>query len=286
MLAEWAALRAHGALHENKLSPDTLQSYVSALRSVHVDRGLPTDVFEHERLQRIINGIRRATPFQAKKKAAPLTPDILTQVTHPWQDSLEIDNVNLDAAFKVAFAGFLRSGEFLNDDRLHQRTAEHTKLTRADVTFAENDEHVLLRLKRSKTDTQHKGIEIVLAATGSPLCPVHALRRLWILDPQPLSAPLFHFQSRSFSYSTVVPILQERLCHAGIPNATEYRGHSFRRGAAQHASNIGILDAEIQALGRWSSQAFKAYYKTVHTHRFNLSWRFSTGQSLPLRHTT
>ena len=286
MLAEWATLRAHGALHENKLSPDTIQSYVSALRSVHVDRGLSTDVFEHERLQRIINGIRRATPFTAKKKAAPLTPEILTQVTQPWRDSLDIDDVNLDAAFKVAFAGFLRSGEFLHDDRLQRRTAEQTKLTRSDVTFGENDEHVLLRLKRSKTDVQHRGVEIVLAATDSPLCPVRTLRRLWQVDPQPPSAPLFRLKTRSFSYSTIVPLLQGRLYQAGIRNADEYRGHSFRRGAAQHASNIGILDAEIQALGRWSSRAFKAYFKTIHTHRFNLSWRFSTGQSLPLRHTT
>ena len=29
-----------------------------------------------------------------------------------------------------------------------------------------------------------------------------------------------------------------------------YSGHSFRRGAAQHASDMGMLDSEIQTLGR------------------------------------
>jgi len=42
-----------------------------------------------------------------------------------------------------------------------------------------------------------------------------------------------------------------------------YSGHSFRWGAAQHASDIGMLDSEIQTLGRWSSTAFQLYF-TLH----------------------
>ena len=277
VLAEWISLRARGSTTERALKPDTLQSYLSALRSVHVDRRLPTDVFESEWLHRIVMGIRRLTPHEFKARAAPITLDILEKITSP--DAPTADELNLNTACKVAFAGFLRSGEFLHDDRLNRETFESTSLTRSDVTFAENDEYARLRLKRSKTDTLFKGVDILLAATGTPTCPVHALRQLFQLDPRPDNAPLFNLTHRKFTYNTFVPIVQERIRRAGIPNPTSYKGHSFRRGAAQQASNNGLPDADIQALGRWTSQAFKAYFKTIDSQRYNLSAWFLTGQS-------
>jgi hypothetical protein len=277
VLAEWLSLRARGSTTERALKPDTLQSYLSALRSVHVDRRLPTDVFQSEWLHRIITGIRRLTPHEFKVRAAPITLDILEKITSP--EATTVDDLNLDTACKVAFAGFLRSGEFLHDDRLDRETFENTSLTRSDVTFAENDEYARIRLKRSKTDTLFKGVDILLAATGNKTCPVYALRQLFQLDPRPHNAPLFNLTHRSFTYSTFVPIIQERIRRAGILHPTSYKGHSFRRGAAQQASNNGLPEADIQALGRWTSQAFKAYFKTIDSQRYNLSARFLTGQS-------
>jgi hypothetical protein len=69
------------------------------------------------------------------------------------------------------------------DNKLNKHISENTKLTRSNVTFGPNNEHILLRLKRSKTDLLHKRVEIVIAATGEDICPVKALRRLWALDP-------------------------------------------------------------------------------------------------------
>jgi hypothetical protein len=97
-------------------------------------------------------GIRRATLFKHRKRATPLTPDMLRLATAPYASSTQVDDVNIDTAFKLAFSGFLRSGEFIADDRLNKHTAKNTKLTRSNITFRPNDEHILLRLKRSKTD--------------------------------------------------------------------------------------------------------------------------------------
>jgi hypothetical protein len=243
VLAEWLSLRARGSTTERALKSDTLQSYLSALRSVHVDRRLPTDVFQSEWLYRIITGIRRLTPYEFKTRAAPITLDILEKITSAEPPT--VDELNLDTACKVAFAGFLRSGEFLHDDRLDRETFENTSLTRSDITFAENDEYARLRLKRSKTDTLFKGVDILLAATGTPTCPVYALRQLFHLDPRPESAPLFNLTNGNFTYNTFVPTIQERIRRAGIPNPTLYKGHSFRRGAAQQASNNGLPEADI-----------------------------------------
>ena len=39
-------------------------------------------------------------------------------------------------------------------------------------------------------------------------------------------------------------------------NPARYKGHSFRIGAASHASDRGLSDAQIRVLGRWKSNAF------------------------------
>ena len=41
------------------------------------------------------------------------------------------------------------------------------------------------------------------------------------------------------------------------PSCYMYKAHSFRIGAASHAADRGLSDAQIRALGRWKSNAFQ-----------------------------
>ena len=170
----------------------------------------------------------------------------------------KVDEVNLTAALATGFAGFLRSGEFTYETRdlSSWRTFESTSLLRSNVRFSDSFDHAILTLKRSKTDLEHKGVQIVLAASLNSTCPVLALKRLFENDVQPPNAPLFRFNSRAFSYSNFVTALRRRLQQYGISNSTSYSGHSLRRGAATQAKANGMLDTDIQRLGRWSSEAF------------------------------
>ncbi len=59
-------------------------------------------------------------------------------------------------------------------------TFAETGLMRSDISFAEGDPYAILRLKQSKTDTKYTGVQIILAATAEPKCPVAALRKLFI----------------------------------------------------------------------------------------------------------
>jgi hypothetical protein len=61
--------------------------------------------------------------------------------------------------------------------------------------------------------------------------------------------------------------------------SVQYTGHSFRRGAAQQASDNGLVDDDIKALGRWSSDSFKRYFKQSMQQRFALSTWFLTWTS-------
>lgn len=131
----------------------------------------------------------------------------------------------------------------------------------------------MLRLKQSKTDTEHTGVQIVLAATGEKTCPVAALARLYTLDPQPANAPLFRLSSGAFSCFSVVTAFKKRISFAGLDQA-DYSGHSFRKGAAQHAADHGMLDEMIQKLGRWTSNAFRLYFTTSPESLYNLNLSF------------
>lgn len=291
VLAEWVTGRIFGSAtpKQGQVKPNTVQSYLSALRSYHVDNNLPIQVFSSPRIDRILNGARYLFPY-TKKERLPITKDILQKITQATPISIE--ELNIDTAFKVAWAGFLRMGEFTyTDTEAQSRVFARTKLTRSDITFSDGDQHAILRLKRSKTDVQHTGVEIILAATQSAArtCPVTALRTLFDRDLQPGSAPLFRLTGKStaFARKPVLDILQKRLQHHKIKLPQHYTGHSFRKGAAQHASDNGMLEQHIQKLGRWTSRAFQLYFETSTSSLYTLSKRFQTGRTphlLPPNH--
>lgn len=277
-LIEWVNTRAFGSAipNQGQIQADTIAGYLSGLRSYHVDRNFSTTVFDSFQLDRVLRGVRRMFP-QAKKTRLPITKDILLNITRTKPTSLQ--DLNINTAFKVAWAGFLRMGEFTytKADLKNRKLFSATKLTRSDITFSQDDQYVVLRLKRSKTDVKHTGVEIIIAATNDATCPVSALRQLFMLDPQPSNAPLYRLDNgAAFARKPVIQILRQKLEASGIPYQT-YSGHSFRKGAAQHASDNGMLDEHIQKLGRWSSQAFQLYFKTSSTSLYSLNLRFQTG---------
>ena len=70
-----------------------------------------------------------------------------------------LDDLNFAYACRVAFAGFLRLGEFIykNEDLSTCSIFSATKLTRSDVRFSPSLDHAQLTLKRSKTERCHEG---------------------------------------------------------------------------------------------------------------------------------
>ncbi|KAF1980579.1 hypothetical protein K402DRAFT_304703, partial [Aulographum hederae CBS 113979] len=99
---------------------------------------------------------------------------------------------NIDAAFTLAFAGFLRMGEIIYTPEDLRKPVEFAarKATCGDITFLEGS--IIFHLKRSKSDKRHEGVNIAIAEVGGPTCPVKTMIRLFNRDPQPLTASLFN----------------------------------------------------------------------------------------------
>ena len=150
-------------------------------------------------------------------------------------------------------------------------------LAKQSIRVAEGGASMQLRLPTSKTDPFRKGITLTIAATNDARCPVHAMTRLEAIDyHQPPSSPLFCIgrdQQQAFTREHVVRSLQRLALAAGLEQGT-WNGHSFRRGAATWAAQRGITDSQIQILGRWRSDAYRAYIEYSIEERISLSKRF------------
>jgi integrase len=273
-LGEWVAIRAIGSPQQPAIRCDTIESYLSAIRAWHIDFGQEEDIFESSWLRRLVAGIRRTEVPKQSKQATPISLKTLEKVTKLY-DSSTTDDITFTAATTVAFAGFLRIGEITTsrkDTRIPVESLRKLKPTRRDVTFATDGTHAILRLKRSKADKEHRGVDIVLPATGSTTCPVTALRTLFRRDPQDLDSFLFTHNGRSITREWLINTMRTKMDQAGM--STDFNGHSFRRGAAQHASDNGLGDDDIKTLGRWTSEAFKRYFTADLHQRYLLTRRF------------
>ena len=141
-----------------------------------------TNVFTLETLKRMVRGSYKLYR-RLKKPRLLITRDILAAITAVAPQTIK--DINLRTCFLLSFVAFLRMGEvtYKAKDAPESNWFFETKVTRSCIKFSQNNDHVKLYLKRSKTDIKNKGTTILVAAIDSPLCPVKALLQLWTLDP-------------------------------------------------------------------------------------------------------
>jgi hypothetical protein len=96
-----------------------------------------------------------------------------------------IDEINIITAAIVAFKGFLYSGEFTYKakDLYNKRSFKNTSLLYSDITFNDLDKHVIISLKRSKTNYNYISVNIIIAAIAAPTYSMRALYRLFKDNP-------------------------------------------------------------------------------------------------------
>ena len=133
------------------------------------------------------------------------------------------------------------------------------QLRRNDIKFGKD--YVLIFYKWSKTNQNSRKVSwIPIGSVKDPRFNVkYQFQRLFILVNAPSDAPLFSFSHSDFhSRYTLVKLLDLCVQHAGL-SAADYSWHSFRRGAAVFAFELGLTDSAVMLLGDWSSEAFKNY---------------------------
>lgn len=107
-LASWVLM-----LGNRRLQIKTIKGYITGVRSAYVDMGYEgLDMFYSPQLERIVAGIRRLRGEVNTKERNPITKDVLLRLL-PQFDRTTLHGATIQVSFCLAFAAFLRIGEFI-----------------------------------------------------------------------------------------------------------------------------------------------------------------------------
>lgn len=256
------------------LSYHTIKLYLCGIRAQYISvmginplvqaTGLPC-----HRLKLLLRGIRKQPTTRELQPRLPITQPILFKLCTLLQSSVfgHYMDVLLEAAFCLAFFGFLRCGEFTTTTLIFD---PHSNLSIGDIAFTSSDHgqisKMTLTLKTSKTDPFRKGCVLSFFPTARFLCPVRAMQKYLPLRqsmPARLHDPLFLLLPSQvpLTRSVLIEHLRYLLRRLGY-NAYHYAGHSFRKGAATSCSDAHIPDHLMKTMGRWSSDCYQRYIHT------------------------
>ena len=228
---------------------------MAAIKHYATIKGHHTDFQSFPRLHLLIRGIKRTQgSLHSLPPRQPITPNTLKIIHDNLFKSTRRyeDKVMLWAAMTTAFFGFLRVSEYTST---HKTKYDHTTtLLYSDIHIQGDIAHITI--KASKTDPFRQGITIRLAANGSFICPLLALRKLLYYHPTH-TGPLFTYHSKK--YLTRKDI--NKLLISTTNGAASITSHSLRIGAASTAAAMGCPKWLIKTMGRWTSDCFRKYVR-------------------------
>ena len=172
-------------------------------------------------------------------------------------DMYDVMHLSCWCAMLLAFFGCFRLSNLVPLSKNKFDPLKH--LTRDDIKFEKGI--LLVYYKWSKTNQNSDKVSWV------PICPASDkrfnvkffLKKLFSIVKVPGNSPLFSLSKKSYhSRYSLVRFLDKCVSRAGLSPA-DYSWHSFRRGAAVFAFELGLADTAVQLLGDWSSSAFKNY---------------------------
>ena len=139
-------------------------------------------------------------------------------------------------------------------------------LTRADVKLRRTKDGreyavVMMRPAKGKPGSA-KDVPLVLAAGGTLLDPVAALKRLWAADPVPAeqaaSTPLFRHGSDALTVAQVRAMVKALMGRLGL-DPRRFGAHSLRIGGATAGLAAKLSEPTLRAAGRWSGLSYRLY---------------------------
>lgn len=263
----------------SRLSANSIPKYLNVVRVIHLECGFPNPTSGWH-LQTLIKGIQKDFGTKVNQKL-PITPDILLRIRRL---------IDLEAPFwkcfwaacLVAFYGLLRKSNVFLEPLLPASSQKH--LRRKDVRRSPDGSY-FIRLQHTKTiQLQQRYLDLPLPLIpGHPLCPVSAILELFASVPvyNP-DQPVFVFATvagpKPLLYRCFLKELKSLLTRLGFP-PNKYAGHSFRRGGASWAMEVGLPGEAIQLLGDWQSDVYRRYIDITFSSRVNYVKKLS--KSLP-----
>ena len=238
-------------------SHNTVQSFLSGVRKLHLIFQLPDKSFSDYILKMTMQGLSRMCQH-IKKQAAPVTPDILEKIHAVLDFEKESDAVFWAVCVFAFFLLFRKSN--LLPDTAAGFNPDH-QLARRDLVIT--DEHIIVGIRWAKNQQFSRQLMTypLPILKNSVLCPLKAISRVFrLISNGSASDHIFRLSSgKSYTYRQFQTRLRSALAAAGVVDPGRFSSHSFRRGGATFAFLCGVPAEIIKILGNWKSDAYLQY---------------------------
>ena len=251
-----------------KVSVALLHSYFYAINWKH-NLSLLTNPCEDKLSKMILEGSKRILAVPVKRKE-PLSVEMLRKIVTFYSSNSNLKSVRLCTLVILGFSGFLKYSEIAD-------------LRMKDIQIFK--EHIQINIKCSKTDQYRQGQNIIIAKTGSDLCPVSwvnkyiAVANLIPESEQYLFSPVKYIKSldsyilsgTKLSYTRAREIFHEAIEAIG-QDKNLFCLHSLRSGGCSAATNSEVEERLVMAHGRWKRISSKdGYVKNEFSKRISVS---------------
>lgn len=253
-------------MSEQNVSWKTIQNYLYGVRHIHIALGLTDPINNSTMLQHALKGAMRVTRSEGAgrkyTKRTPITENVIKQM-RPFMDETRYGGLLILAATCLGTFGLLRPSEFL----ITNTTKPNRVIMNRDIQYDQSTHSFNINLHEAKSDKFYEGQVVTISPTKNSLCPVQILLKFqhskltWMKEAH---CPfLIHENGQCLSRDELITILQKIGQCAGIPDAHNIRGGSFRKGGAQSLQARNIPISTIKTIGRWTSNAIDSYLLPV-----------------------
>ncbi len=250
---------------ERKVSHSTISCYLAGVRQLHIQHGTTCPDTRSPTIKSLLKGKANsesaACPEGQGDKRRPVTKETLLQLKTAitnWNGSI-CDKRMLWSACTLLFFGAFRSSELLcsSEEFFDPRFT----LCQQDVRLVKlgdsSEKYLTVLVKTPKEEKKGRNTEVnIYQADNTTLCAVAAWEKWFVYRPQgDPTQPLFRWESGRPLTTKQLNYWLERFL------GKNFSSHSFRIGAASLMGQLGFQDKDIQALGRWNSNAFESYVR-------------------------
>lgn len=265
-------------LHMRKLKPETINNYLSGVRTLHGLAGLRVPQTESLIHQMVLKGIRSRNKIP-KKQAEAITPQVLKMIFQcvDLSDSLEL------VAWVAVLIGFHC---LLRASNLTARTVSafnpQENLLRQD--FRMHRHMLLAHIKWTKT-LQYREKKLLIPVIPFADEQINAVRWFqFMVDkiPAPSNAPAFSVPSKKGLLPLTYRQLSSKLkkwTQACSLDSSKFTSHCLRRGGASWLDEQGVPESVIAVLGDWRTNAFKNYIDSALSTRMRAMIMFANANN-------
>ncbi len=259
-----ASLSLRPGRHGVGLAPSSLQSFMAAIRNLHIMAGYEVPP-SSPRIALIIKSSALANPGPVQK--SPISFSLLTSMWNLLPQ--DHDGLMLKAATTLAYYGCLRGCEYgLSETLTGILLNAPPKLS--SVSFSTYQDRVYMNFNVPMSKTLIKGFQRVLGCSGHLVCsPCNMLTYLQSRQQLGLNhpdSPLFIWNNLSVLHkSHVNKVIKDLVKRLGL-DPSNYTTHSLRSGSVTDASHV-LPEHLLKSMGGWKSSQYQTYIRdTVAQH--------------------